>query len=99
MPIDIIFVFFVLKDCMYLHALDSDGASFTKEEMQAGYVYLHSIMAKLRRILDFVRFRDLHVLSFEMILVMQLKMHEGSHYVLTQMIFSTKRKILTVQYR
>ncbi|CAB3997178.1 ranBP-type and C3HC4-type zinc finger-containing 1 isoform X2 [Paramuricea clavata] len=23
-------------DCMYLHALDNDGASFTKEEMQAG---------------------------------------------------------------
>jgi hypothetical protein len=22
---------------MYLHALDSDGASFTKDEMQAGY--------------------------------------------------------------
>jgi hypothetical protein len=31
---------FLLKDCMYLHALDNDGASFTKEEMQAGYVPL-----------------------------------------------------------
>ena len=36
-----IFIYFIFyhKDCMYLHDVGDMNASFTKEDMQAGYVY------------------------------------------------------------
>ena len=30
--------FFLFQDCMYLHELGEEAASFTKEEMQQGWV-------------------------------------------------------------
>ena len=33
------FEFFASQDCMYLHELGEEAASFTKEEMQQGYVF------------------------------------------------------------
>ena len=34
----------ILQDCMYLHELGDGAGSFTKDDMQAGLVFLYSLL-------------------------------------------------------